>query len=234
MCRLHGEVERERKESRTPHIPTSISSNGHDEKHIDESLIETPEGEAPTEHEKSTLRHVGESLPFSVFLVAIIELCERFTYYGCQGIFQNYVQRPLDGSQGPGALGMGHQGATGLTTFYTFWCYVTPLLGGLVADQYLGKYKTILTFAGIYWCGLLILVCTAIPSSLQHGAGLGGYVASILLTGLGTGGIKANVAPLIAEQYTRRHMAIGVTKKGERVVIDPYVTIQRIFLIFYW
>lgn len=180
------------------------------------------------------MRHVGESLPFAVFLVAIIELCERFTYYGCQGIFQNYVQRPLDGSEGPGALGMGHQGATGLTTFYSFWCYVTPLLGGFIADQYLGRYKTILTFAGVYVIGLLILVTTAIPSSLRAGAGLGGYITSILLTGIGTGGIKANVAPLIAEQYKRRTMAIGITNKGERVVIDPYVTIQRIFLIFYW
>lgn len=232
--RLHGEVEKERRESLKASVDNSVSTNGHDEKHIDESLIETPEGDVPTEHEKATLRHVGESLPFAVFLVAIIELSERFTYYGCQGIFQNYVQRPLDGSQGPGALGMGHQGATGLTTFYTFWCYVTPLLGGLIADQYLGKYKTIVTFAGVYWCGLLILVCTSIPSSLRAGAGLGGYIASILLTGLGTGGIKANVAPLIAEQYKRRTMAIAVTKKGERVVIDPYVTIQRIFLIFYW
>ena len=48
----------------------------------------TPEGEEPTEREKKTLRHVGESLPFSTFLVAFVELCERFTYYGCQGIFQ--------------------------------------------------------------------------------------------------------------------------------------------------
>ena len=233
-CRVHGELERGRKESLMVDNKGSMSSPDRDEKDVDETLIETPEGEEPTSHEKSTLRHVGESLPFAVFLVAIIELCERFTYYGCQGIFQNYVQRPLDGSEGPGALGMGHQGATGLTTFYTFWCYVTPLLGGFIADQYLGKYKTILSFAGIYMLGLLILVCTAIPSSLRHGAGLGGYITSILLTGLGTGGIKANVAPLIAEQYTRRHMSIGITKKGERVVIDPYVTIQRIFLIFYW
>lgn len=129
---------------------------------------------------------------------------------------------------------MGHQGATGLTTFYSFWCYVTPLLGGFVADQYLGKYKTILVFASIYFCGLLILVFTSIPGSLNHGAGLGGYITSILLTGVGTGGIKANVAPLIAEQYTRRHMEVGITEKGERVVIDPYVTIQRIYMIFYW
>lgn len=80
-------------------------------------------GERPTEEEKRTLRHVGEPVPKAAFLVAVVELCERFTYYGASGIFQNYVQKPLDGSEGRGALGMGHQGATGLTTFFQFWCY---------------------------------------------------------------------------------------------------------------
>src|SRR4051794_12598845 len=88
-CRMHGELERARKESLTPEVKEYISSGIPDEKQFDGSY-ETPEGEEPTEHEKSSLRHVGESLPFAVFLVAIIELCERFTYYGCQGIFQNY------------------------------------------------------------------------------------------------------------------------------------------------
>lgn len=60
----------------------------------------------PTEEEMLTLPHVAEKLPMSTFLVAIVELCERFTYYGCQGIFQNYVQRPLSGVDGRGALGM--------------------------------------------------------------------------------------------------------------------------------
>lgn len=49
---------------------------------------ETPDGQEPTEKERKTLRRVGESLPKSAFLVAIIELSERFTYYGCSGIFQ--------------------------------------------------------------------------------------------------------------------------------------------------
>lgn len=68
--------------------------------------LETPEGQEPTEEEKKTLRHIGESLPVSAWLVAIVELSERFTYYGVQGLFQNYVQRPFDGSLGRGALGM--------------------------------------------------------------------------------------------------------------------------------
>ncbi|PSN69745.1 putative MFS peptide transporter Ptr2 [Corynespora cassiicola Philippines] len=192
-------------------------------------------GEVPTEEEKKTLRHVGEPLPKAAFLVAIVELCERFTYYGASGIFQNYVQRPLDGSQGMGALGMGHQGATGLTTFFQFWCYVTPIIGAIIADQYLGKYNTILVFCFVYIAGLLILTTTSIPSSLHAGAGLGGFIASIIVIGLGTGGIKSNVAPLIADQYSRRQMALSTDPKtGERVIIDPAITIQRIYMIFYF
>lgn len=89
----------------------------------EKALTETPDGEEPNNDEKSSLRHVAENLPLSAWLIAFIELCERFTYYGMQGLFQNYVELPLDGSQGRGALGMGHQGATGLTTFFQFWCY---------------------------------------------------------------------------------------------------------------
>jgi hypothetical protein len=66
---------------------------------------ETADGEEPNEEEKGTLRRVGESLPFSAWLIAIVELSERFTYYGMSGIFQNYIERPLDGSLGRGALG---------------------------------------------------------------------------------------------------------------------------------
>jgi POT family proton-dependent oligopeptide transporter len=91
------------------------------------------DGEEPNDDEKRTLRHVAENLPVSAWLVAIVELCERFTYYGMSGMFQNYIQRPLDGSEGRGALGMAHQGATGLTTFFQFWCYGMTSFKGLVA-----------------------------------------------------------------------------------------------------
>ena len=48
------------------------------------------------------------------------------------------------------------------------------------------------------------------------------------------GGIKSNIAPLIADQYQRRKMAIKVQKSGERTIIDPAITYQRIYMIFYW
>lgn len=110
---------------------------------------------------------------------------------------------------------------------------VTPILGAIIADQYLGKYKTITLFCGVYLVGLFILLFTSLPAALEHGAGLGGFIAAIIVIGLGTGGIKSNVAPLIADQYTRKHMAVKTNSNGERVIIDPAVTIQRIYMIFY-
>lgn len=44
--------------------------------------------DAPTEEEKQTLRRVSDTLPKSAFLVALVELCERFAYYGLTGPFQ--------------------------------------------------------------------------------------------------------------------------------------------------
>ena len=67
--------------------------------------------------------------------------------------------------------------------------------------------------------GLLILLLTSLPVSLEHGAGLGGFIAAILVIGVGTGGIKSNVSPLIADQYQRKKMAIKtIAKTGERVI----------------
>jgi proton-dependent oligopeptide transporter, POT family len=128
--------------------------------------------------------------------------------------------------------------------------YLTPILGAIIADQYLGRYKTILIFCYVYMLGLLVLTLTALPTAMAHGAGTGGFVTAIIrkslqncrlnstdhskVIGIGTGGIKSNVAPLIADQYTRKHMAIKTLKTGERVIIDPAITFQRIYMIFYW
>lgn len=54
------------------------------------------------------------------------------------------------------------------------------------------------------------------------------------VVGLGTGGIKANVSTLIAEQMTETKMKIKVLKNGERVIQDPNITFQRIYMIFYF
>lgn len=104
---------------------------------------------------------------------------------------------------------------------------MTPVLGGIVADQYLGKYNTILCFSVIYIIGLVILFCTSLPAAIVHGASLGGLVTTMVIVGLGTGGIKANISPLIAEQVDQKPR-VDTLKSGERVIIDPTRTIERV------
>ncbi|KAI5461953.1 POT family protein [Mariannaea sp. PMI_226] len=219
--------------------PPSDEVAQYDEKYAaaiaaDAESLPTSDGDEPNEYEKSTLRRVGENLPASAYLIAVVELTERFTYYGAQGLFQNYISNSKNGADGAPGLGLGHQAATGLNLFFQWFCYVTPILGAIIADQYLGKYKTILIFCAFYWVGLVILWTTSLPAAQAHGAGLPGYIVAIIVIGFGTGGIKSNIAPLIADQYQRRTMAIKTEKSGERVIIDPAITYQRIYMVFYW
>lgn len=81
------------------------------------------DGTEPGPEDRQTLRRIGDSMPLATWLVAIVELAERFTYYGASGLFPNYILKPLDGSLGRGALGLSQQATNGLTTFFQFFCY---------------------------------------------------------------------------------------------------------------
>ncbi|ORZ08140.1 POT family-domain-containing protein [Absidia repens] len=191
-------------------------------------------GPEPTEEEWKTLPEVSDFIPKAAYLVILVEFCERFTYYGLSGPFQNYIQYPDPPSYPaaqPGALGRGQQTATALTTFFQFWCYITP---AIISDQYLGKYKTIVLFAGIYFIGLVILTSTATPAAITNGAAFPGLVVSLIIIGLGTGGIKSNVSPLVAEQYTAKTPYTKTLKNGKMVIVTPQATYQKIFNMFYW
>lgn len=48
----------------------------------------------PTEEDWKNLREVADTIPKAAYLVILVEFCERFTYYGLTGPFQNYIQNP--------------------------------------------------------------------------------------------------------------------------------------------
>lgn len=78
----------------------------HRDSDVDDLKTITPDGEEPTEYEKSKLKHVSDRLGVSIWLVATVEFCERFAFYGLSATLQNYIQKPYDGKFGRGALGM--------------------------------------------------------------------------------------------------------------------------------
>ncbi|EUC46616.1 hypothetical protein COCMIDRAFT_35728 [Bipolaris oryzae ATCC 44560] len=191
-------------------------------------------GAVPTPEDDLFLPRVADTLPRGAFLVAIVELCERFAYYGLSGPFQNYIANGYNDANGlPGALGLKQSGATAMTNFFQFWCYLTPLFGAIVADQYLGKYATIKWFSLIYMGGITILFLTSLPWAIRSGAAFSGLVVAMLIIGLGTGGIKSNVSPLIAEQVRSNKPFVRTLPSGKKVIVDPELTVQRIYMVFY-
>ncbi|KAL3425241.1 peptide transporter ptr2-like protein 1 [Phlyctema vagabunda] len=187
------------------------------------------------ENNTDGLRKVPDRIPWVVLLIIIVELGERFTYFGLSGPLQNYINNPYDpDSDLPGALDRGQATASALGNFFKFWAYASTIIGAIVADQFIGKFKAICLACGIYITGLTILVATATPASIKSGAAFGGLVTSMVIIGLGTGGIKANVTPMCAEQYRNVGAFIKTLKSGERVLVDPDLTVERMFMWFYW
>lgn len=129
---------------------------------------------------------------------------------------------------------MGQTAATGLQNMFQFLAYITPIFGGIIADAKWGRYKTITVFCIIYFIGLLIILLTSLPTALSHGAGVAGWIVGAVVVAIGTGGIKSNVSPLVADQYRKTRMFIKTMPSGERVIVDPNITISRIYNLFYW
>lgn len=97
-------------------------------------------------------------------------------------------------------------------------------------DQYLGKFKTVIASTPIYVIGMVVLVATSAPVALRANAGMGGLITAMITIGLGTGGLKACIAPMCAEQNPDTEAHVKTTKSGERVVVDPNLTSARVFM----
>jgi len=212
-----------------------------DEKHYSDGIHDGLE--FPSEEEKFTLRRVPDRIPWNAYLIAFVEMAERFSYYGTAVVYTNFIQQPLPvnshtGAGGAhnqsGALGLGQRASTGISTFNQFWVYVIPLFGAYLADTRWGRFKTICVSVAIALVGHVLLVISSIPSVIEKPNGaLACFVVAIIIMGLGTGGFKANISPLVAEQYKRNKLFIGTTGTGERVIVDPILTTSRIYMYFY-
>ena len=127
--------------------------------------------------------------------IIITEFCERLAYYGFAGSLVLFFQTILKYSNAESDIQ------------YSTWsgvCYVTPLLGGYIADTYLGRYKTILGFCILYVIGLVFLVIAAAPGQTPN-ATAGLAFLAIYLISFGTGGIKPNVSTLGADQFDTQY-----------------------------
>jgi POT family proton-dependent oligopeptide transporter len=200
------------------------------------------EGEEPTDEDLVTLPRISGKIPWVAYTIAFVELCERFGYYGCQALYTNFIQQPRPSATGAnpapegkaGALGMGQRASTGISTFNQFWAYTTPIIGAIIADEYWGRFNTIFFAIAFSIVGHILLIISALPTVLDSGHAIVPFILGLIVLGFGTGCFKANVSPLIAEQYRQTKLRVVIDPKtGQRAISDPSITISRIFLYFY-
>lgn len=77
------------------------------------------------------------------------------------------------------------------------------------------------------------MVFGALPVVLQAGHGMAPFVVSLIVLAFGAGLFKCNIAPLVIDQYPHHKQHIKVLPSGERVIVDPETTVQRLMLTFY-
>lgn len=128
-------------------------------------------------------------LPGPPHLWAIIaqEAGERFCYYGLRSVMTLFLVDVFMYSNAR---------ATSLISFWISATYLSPILGGFIADAVLGRFKTITIFSVIYLLGTVSLALAANINLVRDGA----FFAGLALVALGTGGVKANVVSFGVDQ----------------------------------
>lgn len=122
-------------------------------------------------------------LPF-LFLT---EMWERFGYYLMIGIFQLYLTDPI----ATGGMAMDRKEAADIYGTFIAFVFLTPFLGGLLADRILGYTKSIFIGGALMGLGYMGL---ALP-------GMTTFYISLLLIILGNGFFKPNISTLLGNLY---------------------------------
>lgn len=125
--------------------------------------------------------------------IMLMELFERYAYYGSRAVLTLYL---VD------RLGFSEPQAVSAYSWYIALCYLSPLLGGYVGDVWWGKFRTVWVFSLVYAAGLLVLGTTALVDSTP------GAVVGLGLMALGTGGIKPSCGPFGADQLVGADAAV--------------------------
>ena len=119
-----------------------------------------------------------------------VELWERFSFYGMQGILLLYLFYPAD----QGGLGISEDTAVGIVGAYGGLVYLSTIGGAWVADRLIGSERTLFYAAVLVMAGHIAL--SLLPGTLGVGVGL-------VLIALGSGGVKANATSLVGSLYAK-------------------------------
>ncbi|PWC06865.1 peptide MFS transporter [Mycetocola zhujimingii] len=120
-----------------------------------------------------------------------VEMWERFSFYGMQGILLIYLYY----SAAEGGLGIPQVTAAGIVGAYGGGVYLSTILGAWIADRLLGSERVLFYSAVVIVLGHLALAL--IP-------GIPGVAAGLILVAVGSGGLKANATSVVGTLYAEK------------------------------
>jgi POT family proton-dependent oligopeptide transporter len=127
--------------------------------------------------------------PKGLYALALANTGERFGYYTMLAIFTLFLQAKFGLS------------ATDTSTIFGIFLaavYFMPLIGGLIADNWLGYGKTVTIGIVIMFLGYLLL---AIPVGRSGGIAMPVMFGALVLIALGTGLFKGNLQVMVGNLY---------------------------------
>lgn len=128
------------------------------------------------------------------------ELAERFSFYGMKGILVIFMTTYLLGADGELET-MNREEAMSVYHLFAMSAYFFPMIGALISDIFLGKYRTILWLSMLYCVGHGSL---ALMDIAPHTMGLGMkpfLFAGLVLIACGSGAIKPCVSAHVGDQF---------------------------------
>jgi POT family proton-dependent oligopeptide transporter len=157
--------------------------------------------------------------PVGLFLLFLVEMWERFSYYGMRALLVLYLTSPLTGMRklpegkpagfNPGP-GWSDEAASTLYGWYTGLAYLTPVIGGIIADKLIGTHRSMLVGGFLIMCGHILL---AISGMFVHAAAAAGsppplsttiFIFGLAVIVLGTGHFKPSVSVMVGQLYDKR------------------------------
>ncbi len=128
--------------------------------------------------------------PSSLFVLFFTEMWERFSFYGMRVLLINFLTMAVIGVKNPG-WGWSAENAGALYGTYAMLLYITPIIGGIIADKYIG-YRWAVIIGSV--------IMTAGHVSMAFDSSFSLYLGLALLV-IGTGFFKPNMTSILSEIY---------------------------------
>ena len=128
--------------------------------------------------------------PKGLFMLFFAEMWERFSYYGMRALLIFYLTQHWLFSDGESGIIYGA---------YTALVYITPVLGGYLADRYLGQRKAVLFGAVLLTCGHFLMGFEG--DGGRNSAALNIFWLALSFIIVGSGFLKANISVMVGQLY---------------------------------